>query len=149
MIANLTAREIRTLHAALGQIGHVAGPGGELVNAENVRDALTVAARDSLDEIVDADAAGEFSPKLGYLASRDDEMDHTLTRIYAEQCLSDLAAISPMRSLVVRLRFGVGYERPARLAEIAEAAGVSVERVRQMVNQGLQELRNLYGVAVN
>ncbi len=43
--------------------------------------------------------------------------------------------------LVVRMRFGIGFERPATLSEVAVKLGVSIERVRQIQARALVRLK--------
>ena len=53
---------------------------------------------------------------------------------------SALSGLSEREALVVRMRFGVGYDREHTLAQVAERLGVSVERVRQIQVRALGKL---------
>lgn len=148
MIANMTARETTNLYDALGHVHFVAGKGGELVKAAHVREALGIAC-ESLDAIIDQDARGEETPKLGHLTSGAGDPEQVLTKLYAEQVLTDLDAVSPKQALAVRYYYGVGRPAPMTCPEIAEAWGKSTQAVNELVRHGIQTLRRLYGVAVN
>ena len=53
-----------------------------------------------------------------------------------------LKALSPSEEKVIRMRFGIGYEREHTLQEIAEDFGLTRERIRQIESKGLQILRS-------
>jgi len=53
-----------------------------------------------------------------------------------------LKALSPSEEKVLRMRFGIGYEREHTLQEIAQNFGLTRERIRQIEMKGLQRLRN-------
>ena len=52
-----------------------------------------------------------------------------------------LAALEPHEEKVIRMRFGIGYEREHSLREIAQRFDLTHERVRQIEAQGLRRLR--------
>ena len=52
-----------------------------------------------------------------------------------------LQTLSPSEEKVIRMRFGIGYEREHTLQEIAEVFGLTRERIRQIEMKGLQTLR--------
>jgi len=51
-----------------------------------------------------------------------------------------LTDLGEREQLVLRMRFGIGYDRESTLAEVAERLGVSVERVRQIQVRALAKL---------
>jgi RNA polymerase primary sigma factor len=53
-----------------------------------------------------------------------------------------LKALTPGEEKVLRMRFGIGYEREHTLQEIASSFGLTRERIRQIEMKGLQRLRN-------
>jgi RNA polymerase primary sigma factor len=52
-----------------------------------------------------------------------------------------LKILSPSEEKVIRMRFGIGYEREHTLAEIANDFGLTRERIRQIELKALQKLR--------
>jgi RNA polymerase primary sigma factor len=52
-----------------------------------------------------------------------------------------LTALSPSEEKVIRMRFGVGYDREHTLQEIAGVFGLTRERIRQIELKALQQLR--------
>ena len=52
-----------------------------------------------------------------------------------------LRTLSPSEEKVIRMRFGIGYDREHTLQEIAEVFGLTRERIRQIEMKGLQTLR--------
>lgn len=59
------------------------------------------------------------------------------------QIYDALDEIRPLRSKVIKMRHGLGhYDREHTLEEIGQEIGRSRERVRQIYNQGLRNLRN-------
>ncbi len=53
-----------------------------------------------------------------------------------------LKSLTPGEEKVLRMRFGIGYEREHTLQEIATSFGLTRERIRQIEMKGLQRLRN-------
>ncbi len=52
-----------------------------------------------------------------------------------------LKTLSPSEEKVVRMRFGIGFEREHTLEEIAQNFGLTRERIRQIESKALQHLR--------
>jgi RNA polymerase primary sigma factor len=52
-----------------------------------------------------------------------------------------LQTLSPSEERVVRMRFGIGFERQHTLEEIAQHFGLTRERIRQIETKALQRLR--------
>src|SRR5690348_6388689 len=52
-----------------------------------------------------------------------------------------LRTLTPTEEKVLRMRFGIGYDREHTLQEIAESFGLTRERIRQIESKGLQMLR--------
>jgi len=59
-----------------------------------------------------------------------------------EETAAVLKALAPNEEKIIRMRFGIGYEREHTLGEIAEEFHLSRERVRQIEAQALRRLRN-------
>jgi RNA polymerase primary sigma factor len=52
-----------------------------------------------------------------------------------------LKSLSPSEEKVVRMRFGIGFDREHTLEEIAQNFGLTRERIRQIESKALQHLR--------
>jgi RNA polymerase primary sigma factor len=59
-----------------------------------------------------------------------------------EETKGILESLAPNEERVLRMRFGIGYDREHTLGEIAETFNLSRERIRQMEAQALRRLRN-------
>ena len=53
-----------------------------------------------------------------------------------------LTTLSPKEEKVIRMRFGIGYEREHTLEEIGQEFSVTRERIRQIESKALRQLRN-------
>jgi RNA polymerase sigma factor (sigma-70 family) len=79
------------------------------------------------DLLVDESSANVYDPRLEDIALEDG----------LERALGSLL---DREEFVLRMRFGLGYEREHTLAEVAARLGVSVERVRQIQVRALSKL---------
>lgn len=112
------------------------------LNVNLIRSALA-AARGSYS--IDA----EHSEESDGSRLRDLLLDESATNVYSPRLeditLEDglekaLGALLEREALVLRMRFGLGYDREHTLAEVAAELGVSVERVRQIQVRALHKL---------
>jgi RNA polymerase primary sigma factor len=53
-----------------------------------------------------------------------------------------LATLSPREARILRLRYGLGHERPYTLEEVGRKYGLTRERIRQIEGKALRSLRN-------
>ena len=82
-----------------------------------------------LGDLIEGQSAGAL---LGPL------MDHDLR----DEAAGVLRTLSPAEEKVIRMRFGIGYEREYTLQEIAGEFGLTRERIRQIEGKALQKLRS-------
>lgn len=66
----------------------------------------------------------------------------------AEQVEQVLATLTPRQAQVLRLRFGLQGHQVCTLEEVGERYGLTRERIRQIQNQALQELRDSSRIGV-
>jgi len=74
-------------------------------------------------------------------------VQHPLTETLFERDVADetagvLRTLAPNEETIIRMRFGIGYDREHTLAEIARHFNLSRERVRQIEAVALRRLRN-------
>jgi RNA polymerase primary sigma factor len=69
-------------------------------------------------------------------------LDPLMARDVREQTASVLKALSATEEKIVRMRFGIGYDRQHTLQEIAEEFGLTRERIRQIEVKAFQKLRS-------
>src|SRR5215472_4821731 len=82
-----------------------------------------------LGDLLEGQSAGSL---LGPL------MDHDLR----DEAAGVLRTLTPAEEKVIRMRFGIGYEREYTLQEIAGDFGLTRERIRQIEGKALQKLRS-------
>jgi RNA polymerase primary sigma factor len=58
-----------------------------------------------------------------------------------EETADVLKTLSPSEEKIVRMRFGIGFDREHTLEEIAQDFGLTRERIRQIETKALQRLR--------
>jgi RNA polymerase primary sigma factor len=68
-------------------------------------------------------------------------MDSLLEDEVRNETAGALKTLLPSEEKVIRMRFGIGYDREHTLAEIAGDFGLTRERIRQMETKALQKLR--------
>jgi RNA polymerase primary sigma factor len=69
-------------------------------------------------------------------------LDPLLSHDLRDGAANVLRGLTPTEERVIRMRFGIGYEREHTLQEIAEAFGLTRERIRQIELKGMQRLRS-------
>jgi RNA polymerase primary sigma factor len=82
-----------------------------------------------LGDLIEGESAGALLSRLIERDVRDETADV-------------LKALSPTEEKVIRMRFGIGYEREHTLEEIAREFSLTRERIRQIEMKGLQRLRS-------
>jgi RNA polymerase primary sigma factor len=68
--------------------------------------------------------------------------EHLYEKDVCDETAGVLKTLAPNEETIIRMRFGIGYEREHTLAEIAEHFNLSRERVRQIEAVALRRLRN-------
>jgi len=68
-------------------------------------------------------------------------LDPLIARDVREQTEGVLRTLTPVEEKVIRMRFGIGYEREHVLEEIAAEFDLTRERIRQIEVQALRKLR--------
>jgi len=59
-----------------------------------------------------------------------------------EETAAVLKVLSPVEEMIIRMRYGIGYERELTLQEIGHELGLTRERIRQIEGKALQKLRS-------
>jgi RNA polymerase primary sigma factor len=138
-------KAMKGIHQAAGRIGDARAAPRQLAEHSDLSEGLIASAikaarttysldADRADEgarlrdlLVDNASSGTYHPEF-----EDVSLIRGLGRALGE--------IGEREQLVVRMRFGIGYDREYTLAEVAEKLGVSVERVRQIQVRALDKL---------
>jgi len=68
--------------------------------------------------------------------------DRLVERDICDETAGVLKTLAPNEETIIRMRFGIGYDREHTLAEIAQHFNLSRERVRQIEAVALRRLRN-------
>ena len=82
-----------------------------------------------LGDLIEGESAASLLDRL---------MDHDVQ----DGAAGVLKMLSPSEERVIRMRFGIGYDREHTLQEIAQDFGLTRERIRQIELQGLRKLRS-------
>ena len=69
-------------------------------------------------------------------------LDPLMARDVRDETSDVLKALTPSEEKVIRMRFGIGYDREHTLEEIAREFGLTRERIRQIEMKALQKLRS-------
>jgi RNA polymerase primary sigma factor len=69
-------------------------------------------------------------------------LDPLMARDVREETADVLKALSTTEEKVMRMRFGIGYDREHTLQEIGEEFGLTRERIRQIERLALEKLRS-------
>ncbi|MEO8099934.1 MAG: sigma-70 family RNA polymerase sigma factor [Acidobacteriota bacterium] len=72
--------------------------------------------------------------------------DSLLQREIRQRTAGALETLSPMEEKVLRMKFGIGFDREFTLSEIASQCSLSRERIRQIESKALGRLRNSSGI---
>ncbi len=65
----------------------------------------------------------------------------TYENMLRERVEQVLATLTPREARILRLRFGLGYDRPYTLEEVGQKFGLTRERIRQIEGKALRQLR--------
>ena len=97
----------------------------------------------SLDASVGRDGDDEDSV-LGDFVEDEERVspeDSAATQILKEQLASIIASLSEREQKIIKMRFGIGGERPHTLEEVGAEFSVTRERIRQIEAKALSKLR--------
>lgn len=76
----------------------------------------------------------------------DSNSENPIQNIYAEELTESICMIldtlKEQEALVIKMRYGIGGNRPMTLQQIGDKLGLTRERVRQIEGNALEKLRN-------
>lgn len=139
-------KALKHINQATIRLGKAKATPEEIAASSDLKESLVqsamTAARGSFS--IDADYENEDGSRLRDLLVDDSQEGPYHPRIEdvtLEAGLEHaLSTLGEREELVVRMRFGIGYQREHTLAEVARKLGVSVERVRQIQVRALSKL---------
>jgi RNA polymerase primary sigma factor len=97
-------------------------------------------------EVTDIEAMNDGGPSLlQNLTDTDapDPIEELARRESLERVERLLKRLSPREEQIVRLRFGVGFDRPRSLSEVGKRVKLSRERVRQLVAHAVEKMQEM------
>ena len=97
----------------------------------------------SLDATVGKEGDDEDSVLGDFVEDEERESpeDAAANRILKEQLATIIATLPDREQKIVKMRFGIGGERPHTLEEVGEEFSVTRERIRQIEAKALSRLR--------
>jgi len=141
---NKFARAFREMEKELGRTPTNEEIGKRLNTPANKIEELKAVSRDpvSLDLPVGRDGESVLGDLLQdhWISS---PADAVLERNVRQGTAEVLKTLSPNEEKIVRMRFGIGFDREHTLEEIAQDFGVTRERIRQIETQALNRLRSV------
>jgi RNA polymerase primary sigma factor len=130
-----------SLRGALGREPTAVEIAGETgIPAGRVAEALEVADTVSLDRPVGED--GAFLGDFVLDADADDPENEAARRETRQALQAALNGLPQKQAQIVSARFGLADGRSRPLSEIADELGITPERVRQIINEALERLRD-------
>lgn len=69
--------------------------------------------------------------------------DGLLQEGFAEELAMVLSQLNERECTIIKMSYGIGYERPYTLEEIGESLKLTRERIRQLKEKGLRQLRRM------
>ncbi|MDZ7373039.1 MAG: RNA polymerase sigma factor RpoD/SigA [candidate division KSB1 bacterium] len=94
----------------------------------------------SLDRPFGGDSDLTLMDRLGLV--EDSASSPTSEEEFHTELEAVLKTLEPREAAIVKMFFGIGYERPHTLVEIGSVLGISRERVRQLKNRAITKLRH-------
>ena len=132
----------RELEKELGRYPGDEDIAGRMNTTEDKVRHLRVIARDPVS--LDLPVGRDGESVLGDLiedSSEDSVMQPLMTDEVRSETAGVLKTLSPTEERVIRMHFGIGYDREHTLEEIGHELGLTRERIRQIELKGLQQLR--------
>ena len=141
-------KSMKHVKDALEQLGDPQASVDELMRATGMRRRLVQSARGVVRKIRSLDAPLDRSDGALTLASelalqKDEAPDNASLGDHSLGSAIELALgkLNPRERRVVELRFGIGCERGHIYSEVAQDLGVSLERVRQILERAIAKMR--------
>jgi RNA polymerase primary sigma factor len=94
---------------------------------------------------LESPVGGENDAEFGMYVEDNDSpspAQTTYENMLREKVDEVLATLSPREARILRLRFGLGQERPYTLEEVGQKFGLTRERIRQIEGKALRRLRS-------
>ena len=138
-VKKTTSQLIQTLHRDPTDEEIAAALGVELEKIQTVMDIAQ--ATTSLDVAVDDDGETTIGDLIADNAA-ENPYQNMVKEANIQIINSVLSTLSTKEADILRMRFGIGADRPMTLEEVGTHYGVTRERIRQVENKAIRKLRN-------
>ena len=95
---------------------------------------------EDLSEDYTVEESSEFNERTSSVNEYEEETDREYNLAVVERCLS---VLPEKTAEIVKMRFGIGYDRPLTPEEIAEEFGVDPERVDKICAYAVLKMRKV------
>ena len=97
----------------------------------------------SLDLPIGEEQHGEQSRLIDFVVDEDSSTENKNEELFLKEAIEKVLDDMKDEKLIeiIKLRFGIGTDRPLTLAEVGEKYGLTRERIRQLENKALKKLR--------
>ena len=112
------------------------------IELDKVQTVMDIAqATTSLDTPVDDDGETSMGDRIAD-TSTENPYQNMVAEANRQIVESVLSTLSSKEAEILRMRFGIGSDRPMTLEEVGKHYGVTRERIRQVENKAIRKLRN-------
>ena len=97
----------------------------------------------SLDLPIGEEQHGEQSRLIDFVVDEDSSTENKNEELFLKEAIEKVLDDMKDEKLIeiIKLRFGIGTDRPLTLAEVGDKYGLTRERIRQLENKALKKLR--------
>lgn len=121
----------------------------DIKNVNDIIDTKISSIDESFNSDDDGSNIGEMTLYNSYSASSNDYEKIAINDFNNKLISNMLLKLQERERIIIKMVFGIGYDREYELQEIAPKVGLTIERVRQLKNDILNKLKKEYKSTIN